>query len=204
MICPESASVLKFYPWFQRTTKIIRVETPTYIRGHWQGKVLNKIDWFFAPPSDHLVKKLVNRLLDVRLHRLNMIRDEERLNHGSLVHVGRGVHIDEGGFVFGGCFGAGAEFREAWSRAFLFMHRVGHFEFSGPRFCVIHLGQARVCGYGADVFVLCHKPCHRAVEELDARDGVCGAEPGVFGWRLEAGGAFEGERGELSNGHFTY
>lgn len=60
---------------------IIRVETPTYIGGHWQGEVLNKINWFFAPPSDHLIKKLVNRLLDIRLHRLNTVRDEERLNH---------------------------------------------------------------------------------------------------------------------------
>lgn len=60
---------------------IIRVETPTYIRGHWQGEVLNQINWFFAPPSDHLIKKLVNRLLDIRLHRLNTVRDEERLNH---------------------------------------------------------------------------------------------------------------------------
>lgn len=55
---------------------MIKVETPTYIRGHWQGEILNEINWFFAPLSNHLIKKLVNGLLDVRLHRLNMVRDE--------------------------------------------------------------------------------------------------------------------------------
>lgn len=35
------------------------------------------------------------------------------------MHVSRGIHVDKGGLVFGGCFAAGAEFREAWSRAFL-------------------------------------------------------------------------------------
>lgn len=48
-----------------------------------------------------------------------MVRDEERLDHGPLVHVGRGIHVDKGGLVFGGSFAAGAEFREACSRAFL-------------------------------------------------------------------------------------
>lgn len=105
------------------------METPTYIRGHWQGEVLDEINWLFAFPSDHQIKKLVNRLLDIRLHRLNMLRDEERLDHRPLVHVFGGVHVDEGGLVFGGRFGAGAEFWKAWSCAFLYLHCVGHLGF---------------------------------------------------------------------------
>ena len=144
---------------------MIRVETPTHIRGHWQGEILNEINWFFAPPSDHLIKKLVNRLLDVRLHRLNLVCDEERLDHGPLVHMGRGVHVDKGGLVFRGSLAAGTEFRETWSRAFLCCIVLITLYFH--EFQKIHLRQAGVCSHGADVIVLCHKPCRRAIEKLD-------------------------------------
>lgn len=163
---------------------MIRVETTTYIRGHWQGEILNEINWFFAPLSDHLIKKLVNRLLNVRFHRLNMVCDEERLDHGPLMRVSRGVHVDEGGLVLGGGLAAGTEFREARSRAFLCCTVLVTLD--PQEFRKIHLRQAGVCSHGADVFVFCHEPCHRAVEKLDARDRLCGAQASIFGWRLEA------------------
>lgn len=74
------------------------------------------------------------------------------------MHVGRGIHVDEGGLVFGGGFAAGAEFREAWSRAFLCCIVLVNLDFQ--KFRKIHLRQAGVCSHGADVIVLCHEPCH--------------------------------------------
>lgn len=113
----------------------------------------------------------------------------------------RGIHVDEGGLVFGGGFAAGAEFREAWSRAFLCCIVLAILD--SQEFQNIHFGQAGVCCHGADVLVLCHEPCRRAIEELDARDGLCGAEASVFGWGLEAGGAIEGKGREFSDCHFV-
>lgn len=56
-----------------------------------------------------------------------------------------------------------------------------------------HLGETRIRGDGAHVFVLRHEPCEGAVKELHLRDGFCGAETGVFCGRFETRGALEGE-----------
>jgi hypothetical protein len=131
--------------------------------------------------------------------------------------VRRRVHVDKGGFILGCGLAAGAEFWKARPGALLSFRisiglslsdkvslvEWGLHAWSKPEQLEYstNLGQTRVSGHSAHILVLGHDPREGAVEELDAGDGLGGAEVGVLGRRLEAGGAHEGKFGRLGGSH---
>jgi hypothetical protein len=165
------------------------ISVPTCIRRDGKSKLFNEVNR--GAHGNHGVEALIDRLLDVRQERLDVLGSEKGLDHGPgvsidafavlpLLHVLGGVHVDKRRRSLGSLLAAGAELGESGTGA--------------------DLGEALVRGNLGDILVLGDEPGVTAVEELDLGDGVRGAELGKLGRRLHAGSALEGELGSVGHG----